>query len=394
MKYLGIDIGKENHTAALIDETGEQLFKPFLFTNSTKGYAKLMQKLTKIEKDTIVIGMEATGHYWLNLYEKLHTDDYFITVLNPIQVKAFRNQGVRGSKTDLLDAELIAKVLRFGQTIETNMTEDAILSLRNLTRYRSDLSEHMAKLKNKAISLLDQIFPEFSRLFSKTFGTAALAILKEAPTPDEILGLDNDKLLKIISQASQGRLGLKKAQQLKEAAQTSFGLKIAADSFAFQMKLMISEINHLKDTLKTLEKEIEKYYIKLNVKLTTIPGIGVINAAAIIAEIGDINKFQNKKGGATALVAFAGMDPKLKESGKWSGRVKMSKRGNRYLRKAIYSSSFCCLKWDEFFRNIYDKQRKKGKAHTVAVNYVGTKMLHVIYRILKDKRDYIPMQKD
>jgi len=94
MKYLGIDIGKEKHTASLISESGEQLFKPFLFTNSAKGYAKLTQKLNKFKKDTIIIGMEATGHYWLNLYEKLHADKYFITVLNPIQVKAFRNQGV------------------------------------------------------------------------------------------------------------------------------------------------------------------------------------------------------------------------------------------------------------------------------------------------------------
>lgn len=390
MKYVGIDIGKESHVAAMLNADGTPCMKPLKLTNNVSGYQSLLKNINDITTNTsdIIIGMEATGHYWLNIYEKLAQDGYQITVLNPLQVKSFRNRGIRGSKTDVIDAKLIAQILRFGETLDTKIAESAMLGLKYLTRYRSDVAQSLSMTKNKVITLLDQVFPEFAKLFSDMFGKAALSVLKEAATPQEIIDLDERKLCTILDKASRGRLSKKQTIKIKQAAENSFGLRTASNIFSLQIKLIIAQIEQLKNTIMVLDKEIEKLYKNLDVKLTTLPGVGIINAATIIAEIEDINKFHSKSGGAAALVAFAGMDPKLKQSGKFNGQVKMSKRGSRYLRRTVYLASFAACRKNSFFKSLYDKHRAKGKSHKVALSHVGVKMLHVIHSMLKNNTSY------
>jgi transposase len=339
----------------------------------------------------IKIGLEATGHYWLNIYEQLSRDSFSLTLLNPLQVHAFRDQGIRGSKTDSLDALLIAKMLHFGDYIDRNTQEDILLSLRYLTRYRHDLVEQIASIKNKVICLLDIVFPEYEKLFSDVFGPTSLALLREASTPEEILKLDNKKLQRILVKSSKGRLDQNDLLRIKYSARNSFGSKIAADVFSFQIKLIISQIDYLTNQLKELEKKISSLYQKLNLFLTTIPGIGPTTASSIISEIGNIANFKHPKGPATALVAFAGFDPKLCESGQYKGYAKMSKRGSKYLRKAIYQASFIASQRDPMFKAIYTKQRSRGKAHTVALTHVANKMIHVIWSVLKNNKPYVCM---
>lgn len=393
MYYLGIDIGKDKHAAVMIDLEGNICLKPISFETTISGYQKLLNKLKGItsDKSSVKIALEATGHYWLNIYEKLTQDGFHVVVLNPLQVRGFRNQGIRGSKTDTIDALLIARVLRFGETIETKIADSAIMALRQLTRYRADLVDHVTMIKNKVICLLDQVFPEYNRLFSDSFGNTSIQLLKEASTPEEILAIDDKKLLQLLDKASKGRFDKDTVVKIKQAAKSSFGLKTASDAFGFQIKLIISQIEHMKSILDILEKKISQLYNKLNIKLTTIPGISTTSAASIIAEIEDVHKFHSKRGGAVALVAFAGMDPKIHESGKYKGQAKMSKRGSHYLRRAVYNASFVASNIDNFFKSIYTKHRKKGKAHKVALSHVSTKMLHIIYSMLKNDTAYMSM---
>lgn len=388
MHYLGIDIGKEKHVAAMLNTDGQIDLNPLVFKADSAGYQKLLSTI-KQDKSSLLIGMEATGHYWLNLYEKLTQDGFRVIVLNPLQVSSFRNQGIRGSKTDTVDALLIAKVLRFGETLQTKIPDKLFLSLQHLTRYRADLIQEAAKAKNKVIALLDQVFPEFQTLFSNIFGSAAIELLKTAATPEEILDLDEQKLISLLQQYSKGRFDKELALRIKETAKDSFGLTTAADTFSLQIKLIISQIEHSKGLIAILDKEIAALYSKLDNHLTTLPGVATTTAAIIIAEIEDITKFKSSSGGAAALVAFAGMDPKLKESGKFYGQVKMSKRGSPYLRRAIYLASFIAVQKDDFFKTIYQNQRQKGKCHKVALLHVGVKMLHIIYSMLKNNHPYI-----
>ncbi|MBL7081136.1 MAG: IS110 family transposase [Candidatus Omnitrophica bacterium] len=393
MIYLGIDIGKDFHVAGCITDESKVVIQPFKFKSKSDGYKMLKGRLESITTDRtqVKIGMEATGHYWINLYEQLAKDGFALTVLNPLQVHAFRNQGIRGNKTDSVDALLIAKMLHFGDYVDRKAKQDVLLSLRYLTRYRHDLIEQITSIKNKIICLLDIVFPEYERLFSNVFGSASLALLREASTPEQILKLDNKKLQSILTKNSHGRFGTKDVPRIKDTARDSFGSAIAADIFDFQIKLTISQIDHLTNQVKELDDKISFLYNRLNLPLTTIPGIGPTNAASIIAEIGNIANFKHPKGPATALVAFAGFDPRLSESGKYKGHAKMSKRGSKYLRKAVYQTSFIASQRDLMFKAIYDKQRSRGKAHQVALSHVANKMLHVIWSVLKNNKPYVLM---
>lgn len=391
MHYLGIDIGKDFHVAGCVNDESKTVIAPFKFKSNTDGYKMLKERLESVTSDRtqVRIGLEATGHYWLNLYEKLAKDNFSLTLLNPIQVHAFRNQGIRGSKTDTLDALLIAKMLHFGDYVDRKAVEDVLLSLRYLTRYRHDLIEQIVSVKNKVICLLDIVFPEYEKLFSNVFGSTSLVLLREASTPEEILKLNNKKLQRLLSESSKGRFGPSDVSRVKDSARDSFGSSIASDIFSFQIKLTISQMEHLTNQVKELEGKIASFYKRLNLLLTTIPGIGPTSAASIASEIGNISNFRHPKGPATALVAFAGFDPKVCESGQYKGHAKMSKRGSKYLRKAVYQASFIASQRDPMFKAIYTKQRSRGKAHTVALTHVAHKMLHVIWSILKNNKPYV-----
>ncbi len=393
MYYLGIDIGKDFHVASCLNEKSRVIVKPFKFQSNSGGYKMFKEKLSQYLTDThqVKIGLEATGHYWLNIYENLTKDGYSLIVLNPLQVHAFRNQGIRGTKTDTTDSLLIAKMLRLGGYIDAKAKKDTIVSLKYLTRYRHELVEQIVSVKNKAICLLDIVFPEYEKLFSNIFGPTSLVLLREASTPEEILQLDNKKLLRLVTKTSRGRFDHDDVMNIKDSANNSFGSKIASDIFSFQIKLIISQLDHLTTQVKNLERKISSVYKMLNLNLTTIAGIGPTNAACIASEIGDISKFKHPKGPATALVAFAGFDPKLCESGKYKGHAKMSKRGSKYLRKAVYQASFIASQRDPMFKAIYTKQRSRGKAHQVALSHVANKMLHVIWSVLKSNTPYVPM---
>lgn len=166
MLYLGIDIGKNNHVATLLDSQSKPLFKGFSFANTTEGGESLIAKLSPyIQSLTDVeIGMEATGHYWLSLYSFLVNKGHAVHVINPIQTDGWRKGiEIRKRKTDKIDSFLIADLLRYGDFVETSLSDENIMSLRNLTRFRHYLVGSIGDLKRKAICVLDQIFPEYPR---------------------------------------------------------------------------------------------------------------------------------------------------------------------------------------------------------------------------------------
>lgn len=392
--YLGIDIGKVNHVVAITDSTGKTIGKPKTFAATSDGWKEFQLYLEKLidhtEYSSIIAGMEATGHYWLTLYLKLKELDIKVSVLNPLEVKAFRNEGIRGNKTDNIDATKIAKLLRFGDFREAHVPDGNLIALRQLTRLRSDLVTMATSLKQKILAVLDQIFPEYASQFSDVFGATSIAILSQAKTPEAIALLDTKKLVKIASTASRGRFKKEKVEKLQIAAIETFGIQDSNDMFSLALDILLSELNQLQERVDRLDMEIAKQTAKLATTITTIPGIGVATAAVILAEIGNFERFIGLDG-AEKLVALAGIDPKLKESGKYQGKTKMSKRGSTHLRSAVRQASFIAVfvSKDPMFLKIYQKQIDRGKHFEVALSHVSRKMLHVIYSLLKNKTEYI-----
>ena len=332
--------------------------------------------------------MEATGHYWLPLYSRLIQDGYVVHVINPIQSDSLRNLYIRQTKTDAVDSFLIAEVIRFGRFTQTSLAEPDLIALRQLCRYRFSLVDNISDLKRKVIALLDQVFPEYESLFSDLFGASSRQMLAEFSTPEEFLAVDTMKLAGLLERTSRGRFGLNQAQKIQEAARQSFGVKLGVDALSFQLRQLVAQIAFLEEQLAELGEQISAYYDRFSCTLHTVPGIGKVLAAAILSEIGDVHRFAAPE----KLVAFAGLDPSLKQSGEFTGsQSHMSKRGSPYLRRAVWLAAFPASLHNSVFVAFYQKKRAEGKAHRVALGAVSRKLLYTIFALLKSGQAYDPM---
>ena len=322
MFFLGIDIAKHVHEACIVDESGQMVTKTLRFKNSQSGGQKLLKWLIAHvpSSSNVLVGMEATGHYWLSLHTFLRKNGFEIDVLNPIQSDALRNLYIRQTKTDTTDAFLIADLIRIGRYSKTKVSEEVILGLRQLTRYRFSLVDSISDLKRQVIAVLDTIFPEYEQLFSDVFGRASSELLRNYTTPEELIKVDTEELASFIAKHSKNQLGLAKAELIQKTASNSFGTDLALDAYSFQLRMIIEQIRFMEGQLKQLEQEITSRLNELDQNLVTIPGIGPILAASILSEIGDISRFHSPK----QLAAFAGFDPAIHQSGQFTGRANHS----------------------------------------------------------------------
>lgn len=390
MFYVGIDIAKHNHEASVTDSKGKLLSKSISFSNSQNGCEKLIALLQRFGAtiDNTIIGMEATGHYWLSVYSFLFELGYNLKVINPIQSEAFRKMYIRQTKNDSKDSYVIAQIMRFGEFSTTSLSDENIMAIRQLSRYRISLVDECSDWKRKVISLLDQVFPEYSSIFSDTFGVTSKEVLLKYPTPEDMISVSAKKLSTLLNKASRGRFNINKANQLKNTASRSFGIKFAKNAFSFQIKQMISQIIFIENQLDELEKEISSLLYKTNQVITSIIGIGDVLGAIIIGEIGDISRFES----ASKLVAFAGLDVKVNQSGQFSGnQMKISKRGSPYLRRAIWTAANRAAFVDPVLSNYYQSLRARGKHHLTAVGGVARKLCNIIFAVLRDNKLYSPI---
>lgn len=387
--FLGIDIAKTNHVASLIDNNGNVVIRAIKFTNSNDGFNKLLSTIQ--DKlgclSNIDVAMEATGHYWLSLYSALTDSNFNVSVFNPYQIKSFRGAyNNRKQKNDVIDSIIIADYLRIFGSKESKLPEENLLSLKQLTRFRSNTVKNVSSLKVQVIGLLDKVFPEYKKLFCDTFGTTSKQLLLNCPTPDDILNISTTKLANLLSKHSKGRLDKVTALHIKDVAKESFGIKFTIDACSFEIKQLINQIIFLESQIDEVSEEIKAIYNKLDSHLFSVPGVGVNLAPVILAEIGNIHNFDKP----SKLIAFAGIEPSENQSGnKLSSNEKTSKRGSPYLRHAIYTASLVAISNEPTLKSYYDKKLSEGKHHFVALAGISRKLLTIIYYILKEDRDYI-----
>jgi transposase len=389
MYYAGIDIAKHRHEASLIDERGHLLAKSLPFANSKEGCEAFIALLDEYGADAgnVVVGMEATGHYWLSVYEYLSDRSYDVKVINPIQSEAFRKMYIRQTKNDSKDSFVIAQVMRFGEFSSTSLAEDDVIALKQLSRFRFSLVDSASDCKRKVIALLDQVFPEYASAFSDTFGVTSLELLGKCQTPDDFLRISTAKLSKLLTNASKGRFREEKAKEIKAIAKGSFGVSFAKDAFSFQIKQLIEQIKLIEKQVSDLEKQIASLLKRTSPVITTIPGIGSTLGAIIVSEIGDIHRFS----APSKLVAYAGIDAKVVQSGEFTGtQGKMSKRGSPYLRRALWLAANIASQHDPVLSEYYASLRARGKHHGTALGAVSRKLCNIIFAILSEDRPYLP----
>ena len=393
MFYIGIDIGKRHHEAGLINDKGNHVGKTVRFANSKDGSEKLLQFINqhKLTPDNSVVGLEATGHYWLSIFSFLHKLGFKTTVFNPLQSDALRHFYIRKTKTDVSDAYLIAQVIRIDSPEETPFLEEDLLQLRHLERLRFSFVDQCSDIKRKIISLLDQVFPEYEKIFSDIFGLSSKEVLMHYPLPEDILQIDTNKLAELLNNVSKGRYGdkraLTKANQIRESALNSFGITVGTDVFKIQIKLLLEQINLFEEHLKQIETTMIELSNRQEHFLTTITGISDVTACVILGEIGSIERFERPE----QLVAFSGLDASVHQSGDFnSHRTQLSKRGSPYLRRALWQAAFVASNHDPALSLHYQKLRQRGKAHGTALGAVARKLTHIIFAILRDNKPYEP----
>ena len=334
MIYAGIDVAKLNHFASVISSDGEVLVEPFQFSNDFEGFRSLSLVLDKYDRDQLLIGLESTAHYGNNLVEFLVAKGYRFCVLNPIQTSSMRKKNIRRMKTDKVDTIVIAKTLMQEEHRLFEKQDLDCLRLKYLGRSRQDLVKKRTTCKIKLTSYVDQAFPELQYFFNGVHHKSVYALLKEAQTPEQIASLHMTHLTHLLSSASHGHFKKEKAQELRVLAQRSVGSNDS--SISIQITQTIEQIELLDRQIDDDEAKIEEIVKSMGSVIMTIPGIRYVEAEIILGEIGDIHRFPDY----SKLLAFAGLDPTVRQSGKFNAsRTRMSKRGSRALRYALIYSS-------------------------------------------------------
>lgn len=390
MIYAGVDIAKVDHVIGAVDETGAEAARPMKFKNSEAGFERCIAWLESVaeSEDDVFVGMEATGHYWKACFAYLMAAGYRVCVVNPMQVHAMRKlKSLSGVKNDRIDSWLIAETLRQGDYDETRLATDEVQALKQLTRYHQGLKQELAAVKTQAICVLDAYFPEYAALFSDMFGAASLKVLAECPTPSEVARKRASSIAKLLSEGSRGRLGDAKAAEVKAAAKSSVGIRLGEEAASFQIRTMVSQVEFLNATIAKVEKEVASLLGKVEPNITTIPGVSTTTGAQIVAEIGDVKRFRN----AASIVKYAGLNSGVDESGKYSAEgVPITKHGSPYLRRSLWLAANRARQYDPRLKEYYDKLRRKGKPHRVAVTAAARKLCHVVYAVMRDRKPYDP----
>jgi transposase len=302
-----------------------------------------------------------------------------------LQVHAFRKSGVRKVKSDRTDASWIAEFLRFTQPTPAQPTTAVFLQLKEMSRFRYHLTDQIGDCKRKLLSILDRVFPEYETLFSSVFLTSSRQLLAKAASAQELATFDLAELTEVLKTSSRSRFGRTKAETVQAAAQQSVGVRFLADAAQLEVRCLLAQIDLLEDQRDQVDTALAQLMDQIPQHLTTIPGVGPTTGAALLAEIGDIQRFEAPE----KLVAYAGIDATVYQTGQFEAQhMHMSKRGSPYLRHALWQAAFMAIQSDAELRAYYDRKRAEGKAHGTALGAVCRKLLTRIYFILRENRPY------
>ena len=385
MIYVGIDVAKQDHFASLISSDGEILVGPFQFSNDGDGFLYLVSAFEPFDDEEIIIGLESTAHYADNLIRYLVAEGYNVCVLNPLSTSSMRKNNIRKTKTDKIDTYIIAQTLMMQKSYRFVTFEDLdLMNLKELGRFRQKTIKQRTRLKIQLTSYLDQTFPELQYFFkSGLHQKSVYALLKEAPTAKSIASMHLTHLATLLTKTSHGHFKKEQATELRVLARKSVGQSDQA--LSIQVTSVIAQIELLDEQVARVEAEMTEIMRFNDSVIMTIPGIGYLNGGMILGEIGDIHRFSTPK----KLLAFAGLDPSVYQSGNFNARrTRMSKRGSRVLRYALINAAHNVVKNNATFKAYYDKKMAEGRTHYNALGHCAGKLVRVIWKMMTDEVEF------
>ena len=384
MIYVGIDIAKNTHWASAMNSDGEILLEPFSFQNNNEGFQKFISKLSSFDKQKMLIGLESTAHYGENIISYLFNLDYKIGIINPIQTSNLRKSNIRKTKNDKVDTFIIIKSLTLNNYTLITTRDINNIKLKGLSRSRHNLIVMRSRSKIQLASFIDQLFPELNKFFKGNLHlNVSYQLLKKYSSPKDISSLHLTKLSNILHDNSHGRYNKQDAIRLRELAKNSVG--IDNPTLSLQIKQAILQIELYTEQIEEVEKLSKQILDEMESKLLTIPGMSYNQATVIHGFIGDISRF-NK---SCQLLAYAGLDPSVYQSGNFEARsTRMSKRGNSLLRYNLVYAAHNLVLHNRTFKEYYDLKRSQGKTHYCALGHCAHKLVRIIFKMLKSNVDF------
>jgi transposase len=386
MRYAGIDIGSEKHVVAVAGDDGAVLVKPVSFEEDAGGYAKLVDALGG--PADLVIGMEATGHYWRNLFAALNAKGYSVALLNPLRTSRFAAEDLVRTKTDAIDATGIARFMQQKKPAITRLPDAATEELRELVLLRDRTVQELGDKVRQLHRAVDLGFPEFTRHVRGLDTALALTILTALPTAAAYEAITPKWLAKQVYDGRR-KVGGELAKTLFAAARTSVGHHHGA-IYQREVRFTCEDIRLLKARLAELEGSINQVLDKHEVGklLGTITGLGQQSIARIIAVTEDPALF---KSGA-ALASYIGAIPGLRHSGKRTPmRAGLAPTGHARLRRSLWMPVLGAVRRNPLLRAFYARLRAEGKLPKVALVACMRKLMHVIYSVAKNRRPFVPI---
>lgn len=386
MRFVGIDIAAERHVVAAVNEVGDVLLKPTSFGEDAIGYAKLFELLG--EPAETLVALEATGHYWKNVFAELGARGFEIALINPVRTHRFAAEDLQRTKTDAIDALGISRFAAQKRPAVTRLPDAATEELRELVRHRDRLVQDFGDRTRQLHRLVDLGFPEFTRHVPRLDAPMATAILHEYPTAVAFADLRWKKLAKFRYDGVH-IVGDAVAKVLVEAAAVSVGRHHGA-AYRIQVQHACEDMDVLRRRIRELERDIETKLREHEVGslLTTIDGIGPTTAAKLVAELGDPAHFD----GPEAIAAYVGVIPALRQSGKRSpGRAGLTPIGNARLRAALWMPTLVAVRCNPWLKAHYERLRARGKLPKVALVACMRKLLTAVYSVAKHRRPFVPV---
>lgn len=391
MIHIGVDIAKNRHKVAAIDDGGQVVWKPFTLEQTCEAFEVLDLKLRNLGPLEVQIGMEATGHYWLLLHAFLIEKGWVCKVFNPVLSKQTPAAKLRGRKTDADDALGIALTIREGGFTPYTPPDPEKQELLVLCRQREFHTKELRNAKKRLGGLMDRTFPEFRDIFSDPYGKSALAFISMYQEPAVIAHSTPGKLAKPMIPMLGKTRAREKALVIREAARGSLARQLGDAGRAKAVKLMVQHILAIESVVAVCEELIKEAYEATGYLGATITGIGKVTGPVILAEFARFNAgSKSKRKTVRAMLAFAGMEPRKRESGEFKGKDKMSKRGSRTLRTALFRAASMARLHSPVFAAVYDRQMSRGKHHYVAVSHVARKLVEVLVAVERSGQPFDP----
>jgi len=388
MLFVGIDVASNKHDIVITSSENDLVESPFSIPNNLDGFEKLRRVISSHTESAldVRIGIEETGIYSKNISEFLALYGFIVHMINPILTSHSRkSHSLRLTKTDKIDALFIATYVEQNFKHLNSYTPSLynFSELKSLSRARFDILKNQVKAKTEWTRLLDLVFPEFRRTFNQ-HSKWVYELFSNHPSPQQISRMHLSTLQESIK--IQGDR-VSAALTIKSMAKTTIGHK--CDSNGILLLNALDDILHYSKQLKRIEKQM-KSIMQANFSfLLTIPGVGPITGGTIIGEIGDINRFHSP----SALLAYAGLEPTIYQSGNFIGsQSRISKRGSRYLRSAIFIATRSAIINPRIkgnrFRDKYFKKVSQGKHHNSAICCASKNMINVIYALMKSQQPF------